>query len=147
MQGFVERLPSYICYSNCFIQLLEPPHLLIIPTHTIFSLLFHGLCTPYPISASYIVFPPSSHENDQAIFYSAPSRIKTVHHPTPIPCLPLSPPLSNFALGNCNPSSSESLSWSSSVSLSLPTFSVTCYKHWIYQTTCKGDPIKFIIVL
>ena len=53
----------------------------------------------------------------------------------------------NFALANWNSSSTRSLSWSSLVSLSLPTNLITCYKHWIYQTTYKIKLIRFIIFL
>ena len=45
----------------------------IIPTHNTFSLLFCGLCSPYPVSVSYIL--PSCHKTDQANFSSAPFQI------------------------------------------------------------------------
>lgn len=46
-----------------------------------------------------------------------------------------------------NPSSTQSLSCSASVSLPHHTPSTTSHKHWIYQTTCQARSTKFIIIL
>ena len=46
---------------------------MIIPTQATFSLLFHALCTLYPISVSNI--PPSRNETNQANFDSSPSHV------------------------------------------------------------------------
>ena len=86
MQGPVETLQSYICYSDYFIQLLEsrtPP-----PDKT----------NPHHIASEtdilYVLIPsdvlPSLHEKDQVNFNSAPSQI-TIQQPTPIPTLPTFP--------------------------------------------------------
>ena len=56
-----------ISYSLNYFHLV-----LTIPIKATFSLLFHGPCTPYPISVLNI--PPSCHETDQADFDSSPSQ-------------------------------------------------------------------------
>ena len=94
MQPFLETLPSYIGYSNYFLQLLEsftPPNN---SYPTVFSLLFHSLYTPYPVSLSHI--PPSYPETDQAIFSYSPSQRIILKHATHIPILLPSPNLFNF---------------------------------------------------
>ena len=59
--------------------------------------------------------------------------------PTLLPIVPLSSPLLNFAQGTWNPSSTQSLSLSSSVSQSPLFCSTTCYKHcWPNQIYCHS---------
>ena len=112
LQPLAETLPLYISYSTYFTQVLEslPPDN---PCQTIFSLLFHSFYTPYPLSVSYILL--SCHEADHVDCNSPPPQV-ILQHPTEY--LPPPPPPSNFALVNWNPTSTQSLSCSSLVSLS-----------------------------
>ena len=58
---------------------------------------------------------------DKASFSSNPSQVLILQYPMSRACLPPLPSLSNFTLANQNPSSTQSLSGSSSVSLFCPT--------------------------
>ena len=58
---------------------------------------------------------------DQASSSSDPSQIFTLEFSIPRTSLPPLPSLSHFTLGNWNSSSTQSASWSSSVSLFCPT--------------------------
>ena len=124
----MEILPSFICYSNYFINSSNHSHLLqIIPTHTTFSLLFQGFYTPYPTSGSYI--SPSRHGTDQANFNSSPSQIiMQQHHPFTYPASQITS-LSNFALANCNPSPGKT----------FPQHSLVHVLHWFL---CHVLPIR-----
>ena len=62
--------------------------------------------------------------------------------------MPPSPSLPNFTLDNWNPSSTQSSSCSSLVSLFFRTHSTRRHhKYWLYQSICQVKPIKFIIKL
>ena len=83
---------------------------------------------------------------DQANSSSDPSQMLMLWFPIPTASLPPSPFSSSFTLANWNPSSMQSSSCSSSVSLFCPK-TTRHRKYWIYQTIWQLKPIKFIIKL
>ena len=85
---------------------------------------------------------------DQANSSSDSSQILILSSFIPRGSLPYSRSLSNFTLANWNPSSTQSSSRTSSVSLFSSTpFNHTYHKDWIHQTKWQTKPIKFIIKL
>ena len=83
---------------------------------------------------------------DQANSSSDSSQILILRFFIPRGSLPYSRSLSIFTLANWNPSSTQSSSRTSSVSLfSPPPFNHTYLKDWINQTKRQAKSIKFII--
>ena len=107
LQPLVYTLPSYIWYCDYFIQLFEsfPP-----PDSTNPSIMSQLLHT---MSYGCIVF-----------FTLVTKQIKLNTPPLYLPC-----PSSNFSLAKWNPSLTQSLPCSSSVSPLHPTHYTSCHKH------------------